>query len=404
LGGRFARVTWTGNLVSVREPASEAAIAELRGSLGDNVSVPLDGKVSKPQLLSKTEDNKVLSDIITYHCDLSSYAFQFKKVEGCSCAACTSGLIKPIRMPLADFQLTHFLPLPVLDETGTKYKPFEEVWGTAPTETDLPVFGPTHKEKVPCGKSAANVRGFITCVDCLKPRVLWAAKALTPAHVAALQLVRERFDYRCGGPLLPNAPVSSAPGDGGAPEPAGPSGSAGAGAAGASGDTEHAPPSTGAALDSDPPSVHQLLQNVHVLRQINCGSFVEHQYYSARAKHVDVCVICGQQDDLQTAPADIANQYGSVHPLCQACVSGGAKFTMKGVAHRKRHSKEQGRKKRAAADHTVGGSGGSGDESTDDGWASSDEAAPKRTKRQHGARGGGRGGRAPPRRRTAGRS
>ena len=111
-------------------------------------------------------------------------------------------------MSRLDFSTLDFLPFPMLDSSKEHFKDFLSSYGTVTSENDRPS---SNLKMATTEEDAKNksllavikVRNTIKCVDCQKPRCIYAGKALSPSQATALQHIKEAEMYKCGSVLFP---------------------------------------------------------------------------------------------------------------------------------------------------------------------------------------------------------
>ena len=121
------------------------------------------------------------------HCLASTYAFQVKKCEDLDCAFCTA---HSIRMSRLDFSTLDFLTFPMLDSSKEHFKDFLPSYGTVTSEKDRPssnlMMATTEEDtKNKSLLTVIKVRNTTKCVDCQKPKCIYAGKALSPSRATA---------------------------------------------------------------------------------------------------------------------------------------------------------------------------------------------------------------------------
>ena len=119
------------------------------------------------------------------------------------------------------FRDVHFLPDPEPDTSKEHYKPFEQLYGTSTSERFCPSLGMRGNSGhwlpfSPSAQTARNVKRVVTCSECSRPRVLYAAKKLDDSDNAMLDKHLEESDYTCGSSLqyLTDESESTAESDG----------------------------------------------------------------------------------------------------------------------------------------------------------------------------------------------
>ena len=96
----------------------------------------------------------------------------------------------------------------MLDSSKEHFKDFLSSYGTVTSEKDRPS---SNLKMATTEEDAKNkslltvikVRNTIKCVDCQKPRCIYAGKALSPSQATALQHIKEAEMYKCGSVLFP---------------------------------------------------------------------------------------------------------------------------------------------------------------------------------------------------------
>jgi hypothetical protein len=278
---RFNRLFWSELPVAVYPSLPDSCVTDLRVGLQTLLEVPDVLALTKQSLL-KPAAHPILEAILTNHCIMGSYFFQFCKVPNCTCMACDLGVIKPGRLSDEELKNLHFIPCPMLNPCDKEhFLPFDQLFGTDTSEKDSPPTGSKVRADVPCGKQTQKVRATITCHSCSKPRVLYSEKSLTRAQLVALEAYKAETLFSCDG---------------------------------------------GALFEEG----HPLLGVVFAQMGVGCDTFVETQYYSSK-KFDDVCVRCGSGADLAEAPETALAKYTSVRPLCQSCLEAGTTWDSEGV-------------------------------------------------------------------------
>ena len=123
---------------------------------------------NKKELILRTKYQEFLrTHAITHH-----YCFQIKKCGSETCEYCT-----PPRCSLDVFQTLSIVPDPLLDTTGSKFKPFEDIYGKEPnSEKDRPSLGTAaerHDHETRDILVSTKARMTVTCCQCNKPRVVY---------------------------------------------------------------------------------------------------------------------------------------------------------------------------------------------------------------------------------------
>jgi hypothetical protein len=86
------------------------------------------------------------------------------------------------------------------------YLRFEDVYGSATSEKDKPSSKRKQQKSHnmpfnPSAQTANRVNFLAVCIESKKPRVIHAAKKLTPAQLKMLERELEAMDFKCGAEL-----------------------------------------------------------------------------------------------------------------------------------------------------------------------------------------------------------
>ena len=216
------------------------------------------------------------------YCLLFDFSLQMRKCEDTACCS-------PSSLPRDQL---HWLPLPVLDNTGEHYRPFQECYKSGdPSDGDMPSVlqektdrrapKPRQTPAVPTVASeepalspayaakftGQNARVLVECVDCRKPRVVHSTTRLSERQKLGLAIVFSEYEYSCGSEVVP-------------PE-------------------------------------HSLHNKVFVRMTLTCESRVESSYYSSDIGRKDTCCFCACPE--AEVDGDLKKQYKTVLPVCVAC-------------------------------------------------------------------------------------
>ena len=198
----------------------------------------------------------------------------------------------------------HWLPEPVLDETGDHYLPYEAVKSQDTDEKDRPSLKPQKTKSTPkpsstqspqpststaqetatsdltrtstkgggmlAFHSAQTDRATIVCVECQKPRVIYSNTKLSQRQEVLLAINMSEYEYTCGSHLFP-------------------------------------------------PSCERLLQTLTLRPQLTCAQPVELPFYGAELGRKDLCCHCAAPNAF-TDPL-LKEQYKTVLPICDGCVA-----------------------------------------------------------------------------------
>ena len=116
--------------------------------------------------------------------------------------------------PPSEFEKFKFVPLPLLNLAKNHYKSYSELYGQPPSEADRPSSVVTSDAKAANIENkklliASKVRGVILCVECNKPRCVYAASTLSYQEKTLLKQAKDTNVYTCGSELFPpNTPLN----------------------------------------------------------------------------------------------------------------------------------------------------------------------------------------------------
>ena len=111
-------------------------------------------------------------------------------------------------MSRLDFSTLDFFPFPMLDSSKEHFKDYLSSYGTVRPEKDRPwsnlMMATTEEDaKNKSLLTVIKVRNTINCVDCQKPRCIYAGEVLSPSQATALQHIKGAEMYKCGSVLFP---------------------------------------------------------------------------------------------------------------------------------------------------------------------------------------------------------
>lgn len=276
LNGRFSRLALKGKSFSTTTSATADEIQELF-----DVIHSVDSGVTRSDTAKAVLNKRPgLKNFMEHCCQSHHYSFTIKKCGNSDCDICN-----PPRLSEEMFQTLNFFPGPVPLPQSDHYSDFVDVWGKTPTEEHRPTLK-AHKaeQKPPFTLTKENCRSFITCSECLKPRLVHSRRALKPDQEQVFQRVIENTDFVCGQPLFPS---------------------------------EH--------------ELHDV-----VVSQVPCSADISVLYYSVKQTvgQRNVCYHCGSKDDTEIPPA-LLESYKSVHPVCAVCLSQGIEYRKRAPCKRK---------------------------------------------------------------------
>lgn len=288
---RFCRLKLKDEAITVYDPVTDEQIDLMKRHLRELFP---ELKLDK---LQKVHTDKVQSykGWIEKHCKISHYSFQIRK---CTDEKCCLPTVLP-REKLS------WLPDPVLDDSKEHFKKYCDVNGTETTDSDRPSLKVAKKktEKQPKAKpiseevidkessvveeqetvkedytklpdsdpqlcTTQRSRSLVTCVECRKPRIVYAKNKLTERQTMAFVTAVSMYEYTCGSVLLP-------PG-------------------------------------------HALYNSVQVRNDLACCVPIELQYYTSGLGITSMCCYCSSEDG--TVNPDLKKKYKTVLPVCQECL------------------------------------------------------------------------------------
>jgi hypothetical protein len=298
---RFERLALKENGIKTMQPVEDDAIAQLKQHL-----LTLFPSLDLTKLLkANLSKNEAYQLWLEKHCRQRLYCFQIRKCDDETC--CTRKIERMKWLPdpmLTDPQSDHFQPFEALygsetnenDRPSLKLKPAAA--STKNTKTGVSSktseFGGTHSLsslsalKPKAGSSscllydrvlladagmytAQNARCVVDCVECRKPRVVYASSgAWCTRYKLEMAILLSENDYTCGAPLTP-------PG-------------------------------------------HVLHGKIYSRLEMTCESYIELSYYSSSneiGKKPGLCCYCAA-DNTQRDSA-LLSQYKTVLPICDGC-------------------------------------------------------------------------------------
>ena len=293
LNERFSRMKLKGTAVKVRPAATQDEVIDNFEAVHFIDSSLTMGNLNQATLKNATD----LQAFMDAHCNSTHYLFQVKKCGKESCSYCCQ---HPVRLPQSEFERLSFVPLPLLNATKDHYKKFEELYGKVPSEVDRPSLTPTAtsdaKEADKENRKllvASKVRNVIVCVECRKPRCVFAAGTLSTVQRDHLKLIIGGKMYTCGSGLFP--PQSP------------------------------------------------LHETVICRQALSCTDPMEAQYYSSVCtKFPPVCWFCGSPEEMLSDDELVMNlrsEYAIVRPICFLCRSDGKRPATWGASNVAKRSK-----------------------------------------------------------------
>ena len=212
-----------------------------------------------------------LTEFIEHCCRRRKYFFCIKKCGNTSCLMC-----KPPRLSEEVFCELHFFPDPLRKPNSDSYKEFQDVWGEPTSEGDLPSLKTNKSQSQGSFRlSGEKVRYVLTCGECLKPRCVYSARALTKQQLRLLEEYSYDHFYVCGGSIIPEK--------------------------------------------------SELFSLCAFEIGINCETELSSHYYSSRLKFPPRCYVCGVFSDLVVIPQEKSQKFQSIHPICTCCQQAGKK-------------------------------------------------------------------------------
>ncbi|XP_033762815.1 uncharacterized protein LOC117344244 [Pecten maximus] len=215
-----------------------------------------------------------LSAFLEHCCTNRSYFFTIKKCGVADCEICP-----PPVLPPDQFAELHPFPDPVPGDEG-HYKDFSELYGIEETSEE---FCPSHRQKKtssvhhghdipfsPSAQTAKTCQQTVACIECNRPRVVYAASKLSNSEQSLLTRLLSMYHYSCGSILQELQPEDA----------------------------------------SKAPRINALLTKVYVRSNITCDTPIEVPYFSSKC-FPPVCFHCGSDTDLVIKE--------SQYPMCKIC-------------------------------------------------------------------------------------
>ena len=275
---RFLRLTLKEEPFTVLDPATDLEIEIFQRHLRDLFPEMDISKLQKVHTRSVESYQKWLD----VHCRQRQYTFQIRK---CTNEACCIP-------PTVSEDSLQWLPDPVISEDKDHFKAYKEVKGTDTTDEARPSFMQGKQKKANqrrapstaqvAGKeadlahasettssvfTAQNARFSCECVECRKPRVIYAKNRLTERQNTQLAILLSDMEYSCGSHIT-------------APE--------------------------------DP-----LHGKIHIRLGLQCGTPVEIPYYSSDIGVKNLCCFCAAPNG--EVKRDLRQKYKTVLPICLDC-------------------------------------------------------------------------------------
>ena len=195
--------------------------------------------------------------------------------------------LEPV-LPADVFSQLSWLPDPVYSSASNKYLPFQDVYGSEPTEKDRPSLPIASDSQHASLLVSTKAQCTVTCCMCSKLRVVYSPSQLSSSAIQFVEGVAKDYLYLCGSNL---------------------------------------------------PSVCET-EDLPVVREgINCNSPVDFAYYSSK-KFKYVCALCGSDNDC-TIDDDLKKEFQTVLPLCRDCVSSHKQPITRGKFRSKRKASER---------------------------------------------------------------
>lgn len=208
IGERFSRLVYCGANVRVLPPATPAAIKKQHAAI-KAIDPSWEPHMTTQVLLAKCP---LLQEYLSTHV-LEKHKYMF--IAGkCNDPACKFKCA-PLRMPQDTWSWLkgrpRIVPFPMHRGSSGRehFAPYDELKSVPTTEAHLPSFEaprePSAEAKAadkakPINFGTTNfARATITCADCNKPRLLFAAKDLSPNEMVLLEARLDVVIYTCGG-------------------------------------------------------------------------------------------------------------------------------------------------------------------------------------------------------------
>ena len=203
---RFSRMKLKGNHIKVYPAASHDYVV----NNFESVHFIDSSLFMANSILATLKDAEDYQAFLTSNCSSSHYVFQTKRCGKDACSFCSR---HPICLPPSEFEKFKFVPLPFLNLAKDHYKSYSELYGQLTSEADRPSSVVTSDAKAADIENkklliASKVCGVIVCVECTKPRCVYAASTLSYQEKTLLKQAKDTNVCTCGSELFPpNTPL-----------------------------------------------------------------------------------------------------------------------------------------------------------------------------------------------------
>ncbi|GET01947.1 uncharacterized protein LOC111130598 [Rhizophagus clarus] len=203
LSNLFTRQSFKDEFFKVFEPATKTEME----NFWESVHLVDDSITIKDTSQKKVANKPKLQEFMEHCCQKCLYFFEIKKCGNDECNIC-----RPIRSNPDVFKELKGLPDPI-PGPDDHYMSFSEIYEKKTTEEHCsslqnrkPRNIPSNIEKKegngmdfsPTAQFGKNVRTVIKCVECNKPRVLYACHKISEEQFCLLQSFLESIEYTCG--------------------------------------------------------------------------------------------------------------------------------------------------------------------------------------------------------------
>lgn len=194
---RFETLTYKGEPVVVKDPASDEEIQRLKRKISEIwPEIDMGGKLSKADVMRVQS----FKDFFEKHVRCTTYAVQVKKCKDANCCAHSR-----VRLDEATFDKIVWLPTPT--RFGDKFTDFISVHGSEPNDKDVPskatgrIITGNELPKPNFSLAHTRARKIVFCTECNFPRLLYTQYALDKKELLALDRFLEEKLYVCGSEL-----------------------------------------------------------------------------------------------------------------------------------------------------------------------------------------------------------
>lgn len=164
-------------------------------------SIDLDHSLTGSETLELLKDRPKLKKYLEHCSKERTYFFSLKKCGKNDCTTCA-----PIRLPSDIFESIHHLPDPMPDSNNEgHYLQFTDVYGTQTSEEHLPSLQVSSRgHRIPFNpliQHAKNTGITVSCVECNKPRLVYARKKVPTNIIKQFKHEISELWFTCGATI-----------------------------------------------------------------------------------------------------------------------------------------------------------------------------------------------------------